>query len=127
MKNFFEIPNFLATRFVRLVLAGLIFVKLFMVKKETNQRYRHGYREEQRKDHRIKIIKQLRTLSSLLFGQEQEYDDNSLLPRATKRRRLSWLTNSALVYEPKCGGWGVARSQPMSTALLMEPKSTLEI
>ncbi len=24
----------------------------------------------------------------------------------TKRRRLSWLTNSALVYEPKCGGIG---------------------
>ncbi len=25
----------------------------------------------------------------------------------TKRRRLSWLTMSALIYEPKCGGWGV--------------------
>jgi hypothetical protein len=24
----------------------------------------------------------------------------------TKTCRLSWLTNSALVYEPKCGGWG---------------------
>ena len=24
----------------------------------------------------------------------------------TNRCRLSWLTNSALVYEPKCGGWG---------------------
>jgi hypothetical protein len=24
----------------------------------------------------------------------------------TKRGRLSWLTNSALVYEPKCGGGG---------------------
>ncbi len=24
----------------------------------------------------------------------------------TKRCRLSWLTNSALVYEPKCGGGG---------------------
>ncbi len=24
----------------------------------------------------------------------------------TKRCRLSWLTNSALVYEPKSGGWG---------------------
>ncbi len=23
----------------------------------------------------------------------------------SKRCRLSWLTNSALVYEPKCGGW----------------------
>ncbi len=39
----------------------------------------------------------------------------------TKRcRRLSWLTNSAFVFEPKCGraGGGVrAGSQPMSTAL----------
>jgi hypothetical protein len=42
----------------------------------------------------------------------------------TKRCRLSWLTKSALVYEPKCGGkgWGVAGSQPMSTAVHMEPK-----
>ncbi len=31
----------------------------------------------------------------------------------TKRCRLSWLTNSALVYEPKCGGRrGVRGSQP---------------
>jgi hypothetical protein len=37
----------------------------------------------------------------------------------TKRCRLSWLTNSVLVYEPKCGGGvGVAGSQPMSTAVL---------
>ncbi len=40
----------------------------------------------------------------------------------TKRCRLSWLTNSALVYEPKCGGERVAGSQPMSTAVHMEPK-----
>jgi hypothetical protein len=41
----------------------------------------------------------------------------------TKGCRLSWLTNSALVYEPKCrGGGGVAGSQPMSTAVHMEPK-----
>jgi hypothetical protein len=35
----------------------------------------------------------------------------------TKRLRLSWLTNSALVYEPKCGGGGRcgAGSQPMRT------------
>ncbi len=37
----------------------------------------------------------------------------------TKKRRLSWLANSALVYEPKCGGMG---SQPMSTAVHMEHK-----
>ncbi len=34
----------------------------------------------------------------------------------TKRCQLSWLTSSALVQEPKCGGrGGVAKSQPMST------------
>jgi hypothetical protein len=40
----------------------------------------------------------------------------------TKRCRLSWLTNSALVYEPKCGGRrGVRGSQPMSTAVHRSP------
>ncbi len=35
-----------------------------------------------------------------------------------KRCRLSWLTNSALVYEPKCGGGGGdAISKPMSIQL----------
>ncbi len=34
-----------------------------------------------------------------------------------KRCRLSWLTNSALVYETKCGGGRVAGSQPVSTAV----------
>ncbi len=38
-----------------------------------------------------------------------------------KRGRLFWLTNSALVYESKCGGMGgggeVTESQPMSTAV----------
>ncbi len=41
-----------------------------------------------------------------------------------KRCRLSWLANSALVYEPKCGGGGVAGvagSQPMSTAVHRRP------
>ena len=28
----------------------------------------------------------------------------------TKRCRLSWLTNNALVYEPKCGGGGFGAS-----------------
>jgi hypothetical protein len=38
--------------------------------------------------------------------------------RVTKRCRLSWLTNSDLVYEPKCGGGGgLQGSQPMSTAV----------
>ncbi len=36
----------------------------------------------------------------------------------TKRCRLSWLTNSSLAYEPKCGGGGrVAGAQPLSTAV----------
>ncbi len=36
----------------------------------------------------------------------------------TKSCSLSWLTNSALVYEPKCGGrGGVAGSRPMSVQL----------
>ncbi len=40
----------------------------------------------------------------------------------TKRCRLSYLINSALVYEPKCGGrGGVAGSQPMSTAVHRSP------
>ncbi len=41
-----------------------------------------------------------------------------LQQRVTKRCRLSWLTNSALVYEPKCGwGRGGVGSKPMSTAV----------
>jgi hypothetical protein len=39
----------------------------------------------------------------------------------TKRCRLSWLTNSAIVYEPKCGGGGCGGSQPMSTAVHRSP------
>jgi hypothetical protein len=40
----------------------------------------------------------------------------------TKKYRLSWLTNSARVYEPKSGGRGVvAGSQPMSTAVHRSP------
>jgi hypothetical protein len=36
----------------------------------------------------------------------------------TKRCRLSWLTNSSLVHEPKCGGkGGVAGPLPTSTAV----------
>jgi hypothetical protein len=36
--------------------------------------------------------------------------------------RLSWLTNSALVYEPKCvGEGGVAVSRPMCTAVHRSP------
>ncbi len=48
------------------------------------------------------------------------------LQGVTKICRLSWLTNSDLVYEPKCGGRGVG-SQPMSTTVHMEPKYTFVI
>ncbi len=42
----------------------------------------------------------------------------------TKRRRLSWLTNSALVYEPKCGVVCRVSANEYSCAQLlhMEPK-----
>ncbi len=44
----------------------------------------------------------------------------------TRRCRLSWLTNSALVYEPKCGDRGeVAGSQPMSAAVNMSPNNSI--
>ncbi len=43
---------------------------------------------------------------------------------ATKRCCLSWLTNSALVYEHNCGGrGGVVGSQPMSTAVHRSPNA----
>ncbi len=41
--------------------------------------------------------------------------------QGSERCRPSWLTNSALVYEPNCGE-RVLGSQPMSTAVRMEPK-----
>jgi hypothetical protein len=42
--------------------------------------------------------------------------------RGTKICRLSWLTNSALVFEPKCGVRGtIAGSQPLSTAVHWRP------
>ncbi len=45
-----------------------------------------------------------------------------LIQGVTKRCRLSWLSNNALVCEPKCGGkGGVAGSPPMSTALHRSP------
>jgi hypothetical protein len=46
----------------------------------------------------------------------------------TKRCRLSWLTNSTLVYEPKRGrGRGVTGSQSTSAAVHMVANETLEI
>jgi hypothetical protein len=46
----------------------------------------------------------------------------------TKRCRLSWLTNSALVYEPKCEGReGVAGIKPTSTAVHMETGAQINL
>jgi hypothetical protein len=49
-----------------------------------------------------------------IFMNRWEYTDDFSLPYSGRQGvtnicRLSWLTNSALVYEPKCGsggGWG---------------------
>ncbi len=41
------------------------------------------------------------------LGVNQSSNHKHLQQGVTKRCRLSWLTNSALVREPKCGGWGV--------------------
>ncbi len=47
---------------------------------------------------------------------------NTVSQGITKICRLSWLTNSALIYEPKCGGRGcVAGSLPMSTSVHRSP------
>ncbi len=76
-------------------------------------------------------------LNSCVTGKEDKVEERKhflssllLLPSAwgwggqcgrqgvTKRCRLSWLTNRALVYtSPNAGGWGVAGSQPISTAV----------
>ncbi len=68
----------------------------------------------------------MRAPSFVRISVDLKYIYESIKYRVKKRCRLSLLTNRALVYEPKCGG-GVAGSQPMSTALHMEPKLTLEV
>jgi hypothetical protein len=65
-----------------------------------------------------------RFLRQVDVGAELTLAGNKLAnPEVTKRCRLFLLTNSALVYELKCGGrGGVAESRPMRTAVHMEPK-----
>jgi hypothetical protein len=68
------------------------------------------------------ILKALHIFSGLFCwsfkqqGQNCGFTQDLYYQGVTKICRLSWLTNSALVYEPKCGGMGrggVAGSQPM--------------
>jgi hypothetical protein len=44
--------------------------------------------------------------------------EEAINSRSHKEIRISWLTNSALVYEPKCGGGGVSAN---GTVVHMEP------
>jgi hypothetical protein len=48
--------------------------------------------------------------------------DSTVWKMWNKEMSSIWLTNSALVYEHKCGGGGGCRYQPMSKAVHMEPK-----
>ncbi len=45
----------------------------------------------------------------------------------TKKCRLSWLTNGALVCEPKCAGGGSCGDPANEYSCTQEPKKTLEI
>jgi hypothetical protein len=67
------------------------------------------------------MVKEIPKKNPGVDGTSLWIDKNSLDDRdqgVTMRFRLSLLTNSALVYEPKCGGrGGVAGSQPVSTAV----------
>jgi hypothetical protein len=72
---------------------------------------------------RLQIRAQKRTHSILMSEfQKWHLTDACVSGGATKRCRLSWMTNRAYAFEPKCRGGGgegggVAESQPMSTAV----------
>ncbi len=54
--------------------------------------------------------------------------NQAILRGLSKRCLLSWLTNRALVYEPKCGGTGgIAGTQPMSTAVHRSPYTHINL
>ncbi len=79
-----------------------------------------GQRLHQREQqHRVQRLGCQQSHTAPADGQEVRSAFALTLVRGfTKRCRLSWLTNSALVYDPKSGGGGgVAGSQPMSTAV----------
>ncbi len=59
--------------------------------------------------------------------EEQITNNNKSLTTMYSTRDVVYLgcmTNSALVYEPKCGGWGeVEGSQPMTTDVYRSPNT----
>jgi hypothetical protein len=52
----------------------------------------------------IIVLYKKRDCSAIDTNQRRFNDLKRARQGVTKRCRLSWLTNSALVYEPKCGG-----------------------
>jgi hypothetical protein len=56
------------------------------------------------------------------FRQSKSAKGVSMQKGVTKRCRLSWLINRALVYEPKCGGWGEERVSANEYSCTQEPK-----
>jgi hypothetical protein len=56
----------------------------------------------------------------------KELDYDCFGQGVTKRCRLSWLTNSALVYEPKYGGRGELRGLSQSVNDYLERKKIAE-
>ncbi len=82
----------------------------------------HNPKQKHRRGGRLRLINTCRKKVPLqvnFFRQRHlELLSTSLIQGVTERCRLYWLTNSALVYEPICGGRGrVAGSQTMSTAV----------
>ncbi len=66
----------------------------------------------------LKCAKQTRNKIQVYLFNDWQYFSQGV----TRRCRLSWLTNSALTYESKCGGkGGSSGSQPMSTAAYRSP------
>ncbi len=62
-----------------------------------------------------KVVVSLRQTVSVVF-----YDAQS--SEVTKKCRLSWPTNSALVYKPKCGGEGGCGVSAYEYSCTQEPK-----
>jgi hypothetical protein len=57
-----------------------------------------------KKDNVVILVFQQLTIYIVRFEHKKELKPLCYYQGVTKRCRLPWLTNSALVYEPKCGG-----------------------